>query len=442
MSQKIDNIFRKNRQTFFSRHEDLQKFMETYYKEFVENHVFIEVNRVNATERIPLAGFYKDLSGWRVRGELTISSCEILKGEQTRYDYRFIFEYKEKEKKEEPIKEKEPQVESVEEKETTKKQWKDFTEEEKEAYRQQKEQEKKEVEGMFDDFLKQQTIKDVVELIDKNSRLQTLAPKKETETEGEESEELDKDKLERIQKVAELKKIHGYSVRNYLLVLSQARKRGDGNFMGIINSYWGWKRDQGAQVKRNPDKSKPYSYKILVPVMKKGALVGFKLGSVFDISQTDKYEEFQQNIQEFENEIESKEEIEYESAVDFLKEKFPDVNIEENGAYISNLMNYNYETKSIIVQKKTSHEVFHGLGYHIASELELIGEEDKDADRNELLAELTCYILMKKFEIDPKYKIDYNFGYSNVWARDILDIFKFGEFEKIYNTIAEYVEKL
>lgn len=441
MSSLINNIINNNRKTFFSRHDELKIFMETYFKDFVENHEFIEVNRVNATDRLSLAGYYEDLSGWQVRGELTISSCELLKGERARYDYNFIFKYVEKKKVSRIETTDDKKVANIEANTQEKKAWKDFTDEEKEAYRKQKEIEKKEIKDTFEDFLKTQTFKEIVDLIDKNSRLQSIADQKLPNTELEAGEEIDDWKMQRIEEVKEIQKIHGYSIRNYLLVLSQARKRQDENFMGVINSYWRWKR-QGAQVQRRKDNSKPYSYKILVPVMKKGALVGFKLGSVFDISQTNKSEEFLKKNEELENNLKTVEEIEYGVAKRFIQEKFPEIIIEENGQKTNDGLNYNAENHSIIIKKKTSHEAFHGLGYHLALELDLINNDSVDLDKKEILAEVTCYILMKKFETDPNYKINYNFGDSHIWALDILEKFKFGEFEKVYNTLTEYVNDL
>ncbi len=87
--------------------------------------------------------------------------------------------------------------------------------------------------------------------------------------------------------------------------------------------------------------------------------------------------------------------------------------------------------------------MFHELGNHIAlSELKIGEINDLGSNKNEILAEITCYLLMKKFEIADEYKINYDFGYSNCWALDILEEFKFREFEKIYFTISDYVRNL
>ena len=46
-----------------------------------------------------------------------------------------------------------------------------------------------------------------------------------------------KEDPKKAEKLQELKNKKGYSLRNTLLVLSQARKRKDTKFIGIINSY-------------------------------------------------------------------------------------------------------------------------------------------------------------------------------------------------------------
>lgn len=441
MSEQIEIVLTEYSKTFLGRREELKAFLNRYFEHFFETYNLEQVDRVENSPRIQLAGYHEDLSGWRVREIITVCVHEQ---PSTRHDYQFIFDYKEPER---PVERVEDEGEGEKEEEDAKdvkklfekKAWKDFSEEEKEEYKRQKEQEKQEVEDTFDDFLKAQTAKEVVETIDKTLSMQLPSPVEK----AEEEEEIDEDKKERIEKVKEeLKQVHGYSIRNYLLVLSQAKKRKDDKFVGVINSYWNWKR-QGAQVLRNPDKSKPYSYKILVPVMKKGALQGFKLGSVFDISQTNKYEDFMQQREDLEAEISLRDEIEYETAVDFVQEHFPDLNIEDGGEYVDALVNYNPEDASIAITYNTSHELFHGLGYHIIQQLEMHEEEgEKMRDRNEMLAELACYLLMKTYETDPKFKINYDFGYSSCWALEILDVFKFGEFEKAYNTLMEYIKSL
>lgn len=53
------------------------------------------------------------------------------------------------------------------------------------------------------------------------------------------------------------------------------------------------------------------------------------------------------------------------------------------------------------------------------------------------MAEITCYLLFQKFDDH----IDYNFAYSNVWANRITDVFEIEEFEHVFNSISQFIEK-
>ena len=104
---------------------------------------------------------------------------------------------------------------------------------------------------------------------------------------------------------------------------------------------------------------------------------------------------------------------------------------------------YDFKAKKITVGQKKSHDLFHQLGYHIIySELEMTSPEEELDAKNEILAEMTCYILMKKFEESQAYKINYDFAYSNIWAMNILKEFGFREFESAYEKIVDYVKQL
>ena len=422
MSQEINDVFSKYKKIFVKRIDELKSFLSMYFENFVKNHILENVECIDNSERIKISGFNTVLSAWRNSTvEITLCSCENIKGIQKRYDYLFRFMG---EKLDFSAKE-----EAEEEESKIERGFREFTEEEKELYRQQKEKEKQEVEDTLQKYLSEKTIKDVVEMIDKNQRIQESIPIQDSA----ESQEP--------QSTKKFKDTHGYSIRNYLMVLSQAKKRQDDNFIGIINSYVNWKK-LGAQVLKNPDISKPYSYKILVPVIKNDALVGFKVGSVFDISQTNKNEEINKKIEEIDNKIVWKEEIEYNSAVDFAKSHFPGVNFQEELQESIIKGNYDFENKTITLYNLTAHTLFKQLGTHIVSELKIVESADANSLKHEILSELTCYLLMKKFEEAPEYKINYNFGYSNCWALNVLTEFKFGDFEKLYGTISAYVKSL
>ena len=421
MSQEINDIFSKYKKAFVDRIDELKSFLSMYFENFVKSHILENVQCIDNSERLKISGFNAVLSAWRNSTvEITLCSCENVKGTQKRYDYIFRFKG---EKLDTSTTEEEGEKSKIE------RGFKEFTEEEKELYRQQKEQEKKEVEDTLQNYLSEKTIKDIVEMIDKNQKVQMFIPIQ------------DSAEIQEPQLTKEFKDIHGYSIRNYLMVLSQAKKRRDDNFVGIINSYVNWKK-LGAQVLKNPDKSKPYSYKILVPVIKNDALIGFKVGSVFDITQTNKDVEINKKIEEIDNKIVWKDEIDYKSAFNFAKSHFSDINFQEEPKESKIKGNYDLENKTITLHDLTSHTLFKQLGAHISSELKIVESTDVNSLKHEILSELTCYLLMKKFEEAPEYKINYNFGYSNCWALNILNEFKFGDFEKLYGTISDYVKSL
>lgn len=284
------------------------------------------------------------------------------------------------------------------------------------------EKEKVQTQEVLDEFAATQTLKDVIELMDTSDwgiELKNDALKLQDRIES--TEDADKrEKLENIQ-------TSGYSIRNYLLVLAQARNRGDKNFVGVISSFSGWMM-QGAKVNKRMDYSTPYSYKIMVPVFKKRKTQGspldsFKIGSVFDISQTNRYEDYLAIKKNAREALEYKDEISYEAAVSFVEKNFPDYKIDS--------------------KEKSSHALFHLLGYHIIeSEVELKSIENRTEKKDEVLAELVAYLLMRRHEEKGGYKIKYDFGYSNVWALNILEAFQFREFERAYNALVKYVKNL
>ena len=69
--------------------------------------------------------------------------------------------------------------------------------------------------------------------------------------------------------------------------------------------------------------------------------------------------------------------------------------------------------------------------------LKIAGHLIFDYSKNEVLAELFCYLLMKKSDEN----INYNFAYSNCWAERIKDTFEISEFEKDFKAITTYLER-
>ncbi|MFX0070191.1 MAG: hypothetical protein ACFFAO_03785 [Candidatus Hermodarchaeota archaeon] len=420
MTQEINEIFSKYKKVGYYREDEMKEFLVKWYEQRIQEQEVENVDRVDATKRLKKSGFYEEITGWRMGKTITLSNCIIENGVQKRFDYNFyLLKDRVKKSKEESkiYEEIETKMEPLEEDETVdeKKSWSEFTEEEKEEYRKQKEAEKLEIYEGFENYVEQKTLKEIVEELS-NYEFQ----------------------------------VSNYSVRNYLLVLSQARKRQNEDFVGIINSYINWK-NEGVQVLRNPDKSKPYSYKILMPIFKKEgvttdieggekSLKGFKLGSVFDISQTNKYEKYLDEKGETEGKMMEKVDIDYDLALEYINNKFPELNIEINSAQDNS---YNKEEKSIIINKESSYHLFHELGKHVNSSiLKLTEDLDEESTKNEMMAELTCYMLIKKLGAVNNINITYDFGYSNYWGYHILDEFKWSEFENSYKEILNYVNQL
>jgi len=438
MSQEINHIFKKYNKIFLNREEEMKVYLSKYFEKFFKEHIIEDVIRIDATDRLDVAGFHNHLSSWRNRGEIILCSCEIVSGIRKRYDYKFMFPeeriaYQTSEEEiDDTSRIKDIPIEELDLTNDEEKSFREFTDEEKEQYRLLKEKEKNEVEETFQNFLMDQSVKNVIEIIEKSQEVPSFQTH-ETDSSAE---------LENQEELPSSQQIHGYSIRNYLMVLSQARKRQDNNFIGIINSFWNWKK-QGTSVLKNPDKSKPYSYKILVPISEGNILKGFKLGSVFDISQTNQYEEYLKQREESGKELLWRDEIEYDHAIEFVHANFPEITINEDLADKSMRGSFDPASNILNVHEKTSHTVFHELGKYISiMKLQVSEDVEPDSVKEEILAEITCYLLMKKFEKAEEYKINYNFGYSNCWALNILDEFKFREFEDIYSKISYFVKNL
>ena len=438
MSQEIDYIFKKYNKTFLNREEEMKSYLSKYFDKFFREHVIEDVKRIDSTERLTIAGFQKYLSSWRNSGEIILCSCEMVSGIQKRYDYKFIFPEERiipqtsEDEIEDTSRIKDITLAEPDLPEEEQKGFREFTEEEKAQYKLQKEKEKQEVEENFQNFVTNQSVKDVIEIIEKSQEIPSF------HTEETESS----DEMEAQEEMGSVQQIHGYSIRNYLMVLSQARKRQDEKFVGIINSFWNWKK-QGASVRKNPDKSKPYSYKILVPVSEGNILKGFKLGSVFDISQTNQYEDYLKQREDREKERPLRDEIDYDHAIEFVKANFSEITINEDIVDSDTRGSFDSTTNILNIHEKSSHTVFHELGKYISiTKLQVSEDVEEGSVKEEILAEITCYLLMKKFEKAEEFKINYNFGYSNCWALNILNEFKFREFEDIYSNISYFVKDL
>jgi len=285
-----------------------------------------------------------------------------------------------------------------------------FTPEQKEQYKTQKESEKQELQALYNNFMEKKTIKDFIGI------------------------------------VANYKQMHNYSLRNLCLVLAQSEKRNDTKFVGILNGFVNWKK-QEIQILRGSK-----AYKVLVPMFKKieneekktnankdkqeKTLTYFKTGNIFDISQTSKFENFKKEQKAIDEKIMKNSEIDYNTALNFVSTHFPKATIKEDFKDQDKKGSYDPLSHEIILYQKSSHTLYHETGHYITiSLLKIAGHITKDYAKNEVLAELTAYLLLKKFD----ETITYNFAYSNVWANRITEIFEIDEFIKCYKTISNYI---
>lgn len=289
---------------------------------------------------------------------------------------------------------------------------KTFTTEQKEQYKQKKEGEKLELQALYEQFLAKKTIQDFIGII------------------------------------ANYKQTHKYSIRNICLVLAQAEKRKDKKLVGVLNSFLNWKK-QDIQILKGSK-----AYKVIVPIFIKKPeenfviqsedgevdeiLSYFKTGNVFDISQTTEYENYLLEQKEIDEKIMKNHEINYQTALDHVKEKYPNISLNEDFNQREEKGSYDPYSYQISVYEKSSHTVLHELGHHITiTLLKIAGDIRKDYAKNEVLAELTAYLLMKSFDENVRY----NFAYSNCWSNRIEDTFEIDEFEKAFKSITQYFQK-
>ena len=236
-------------------------------------------------------------------------------------------------------------------------------------------------------------------------------------------------------------------MRNTLLALAQAEDREHKEFVGVLNSFFNW-RKQNIQVLKGSK-----AYKIFAPIFTKKKieekpaqeedteekiLSFFKLANTFDISQTSEFENYIKEQKEIDEKIMKNHEIDYSTAIDFAKKQFPKIPIVEEFRHQEKKGSYDPHTRQITLYERSSHTLFHEIGHLITIDiLKIAGDIRKDYASNEVLAEVSAYLLMKTFS----ESIDYNFAYSNCWSSKITDTFEIGEFEKDFKTITHYLEQ-
>jgi hypothetical protein len=284
-----------------------------------------------------------------------------------------------------------------------------FTPEQKEEYKKKKEAQKEELYELYKKFVEKHTIQDFIGII------------------------------------ANYKTMHKYTLRNICLVLIQKEKRQDNKFVGVLNSYLNWKK-QNIQVLKGSK-----GYNVLVPIFtkvkslesespnqdqeeeSKKVLAFFKLGNVFDISQTSEFENYIKESKEIDKVIMKNAEIDYSTALKFVRENFPELIIKEDFKQQDTKGQYNPSTKEITLYERSSHTVLHELSHHI---VRYCLDLDIPYAKNKVLAELGAYLIMIRFN----KHIAYNFKYSNVWSNRITDTFELEEFENFFKRLNNFLK--
>ena len=165
----------------------------------------------------------------------------------------------------------------------------------------------------------------------------------------------------------------------------------------------------------------------------------FKIGTVFDISQTSEHQNYLKEQREIDEKIMKNSEIDYTTALTFTKNNFPEVKIKEDFKDQEKKGSYDPLSHDITLHQESSHTLLHEVGHHLTiSILDVAGHITKQYSKNEILAEMTAYLLLKKFD----ETITYNFAYSNVWANRITEAFEIDEFITSFKIISQYIEKL
>ncbi len=250
------------------------------------------------------------------------------------------------------------------------------------------------------------------------------------------------------------KTIHSYSLRNLCLCYIQAQDRNMKDYVGILNSFANWKK-LAYSVKRGEK-----GLDILVPTPRKikkkddtktqtsgeeekeKIQMYFKFKLTFDISQATAYDDYKKEQEALNEKVYKNAEIDYDTARDFIKTHFPQVKIIEDFKEQECKGELDYTHNKLYMYERTSATLFHEIGHYITMELNITFGDWRynlsSKAKNEILAELSCYLLTKCFDEN----LEYNFNYSNVWAGRITQEFEIKEFGKAYKQITNFFSKL
>jgi len=285
------------------------------------------------------------------------------------------------------------------------------------AYIKEQTENKKELQGLYTDFLTNKTLSDIMPII------------------------------------CNAKTKHNYSLNNTILAYLQGVKLKEDDYIGILNSYKNWET-QGESVLKGEK-----GIKILVPTPKKiykdknGDIVKlidntdglitdfityFKIGHTFDISQTTAYSKYLQDLETKNKTVYSNHDIEFDIVYNWIKSIYQyNIKIDVNNGESKG--SYNPSDHTITLHQKSAHTLLHEYSHYLTiTEMKITDNNKTLYAKNEILAEVLTYIIMSK--IDPNCK--YNFNYSNLWAGRLTNEFKIEEFSKLYKNLTNRANNL
>jgi hypothetical protein len=92
MSEKVNDIFREYKDVFLGREKEIKDFLLKYKKDAFIKQDVLEIERIDATDRLITSGFRKNLSMWQnFYKNLIVSVCMEYKRKERRFDYKFYF---------------------------------------------------------------------------------------------------------------------------------------------------------------------------------------------------------------------------------------------------------------------------------------------------------------------------------------------------------------
>jgi len=224
-----------------------------------------------------------------------------------------------------------------------------------------------------------------------------------------------------------------HSLRNRILCFLQADRMGLRDYQGHVKGFNQFKTD-GIEVKKGSK-----ALKILIPIIKKietenieddsddETRTFFKIGNVFDISQTNDENYLKYNAEKDKKLYTNTIDLDFKKTFRIIRNNFKfEIDINQNNERGS----YNIETHQIKMKSESTHTLLHEFGHYLTRDIE------QDYAKGELFAEITAYILSKK--LGSKM---YNFNYSNIWSNRIEDL-KIENFENVFLQIEEKISKL